>query len=93
MPDDRAWQERRLQLMLLLGQATIPLRGYSHSETLDVFMRAQELVAAIDDTPLRFSVAYAMWVVYYVRGEHIKALNVAQDICESAIANAATGEC
>ena len=84
MPDDRAWQERRLQLMLLLGQATIPLRGYSHSETLDVFMRAQELVAAIDDTPLRFSVAYAMWVVYYVRGEHIKAFNVAQDICERA---------
>jgi predicted ATPase len=84
MPDDRAWPERRLQLMLLLGQATIPLRGYSHSETLDVFMRAQELVAAIDDTPLRFSVAYAMWVVYYVRGEHVKAFSVAQDICERA---------
>ncbi len=84
MPADRVWQERRLQLMLLLGQATIPLRGYSHSETLDVFMQAQELVAAIDDTPLRFSVAYAMWVVYYVRGEHIKAFEVAQDICERA---------
>lgn len=84
MPDERVWQERRLQLMLLLGQATIPLRGYSHSDTLSVLMRAQELVAALGDTPLRFSVAYAMWVVYYVRGEHLKALSVAQDICERA---------
>ena len=84
MPDERVWQERRLQLMLLLGQATIPLRGYSHSDTLSVLMRAQELVAALGDTPLRFSVAYAMWVVYYVRGEHLKAVSVAQDICERA---------
>lgn len=84
MPNSIAWQERRLQLQLLLGQATIPLRGYSHSQTLAVFIRAQQMVAAIGDTPQRFAVSYAMWVVYYVRGEHAKALEVAQDIVERA---------
>jgi class 3 adenylate cyclase/predicted ATPase len=79
MPADRAWQECRLQLLLLLGQATIPLRGYSHSETVDVFARAQELVAAMgDDAPHSFSVSYARWVTFYVRGEHGKAFDIAQ---------------
>lgn len=80
MPDSRAWRERRLQLLLLLGQATIPLRGYSHSETVAVFTRAQDLVAAMGDTPHSFSVSYAMWVAYYVRGEHAKAFDVAQSM-------------
>lgn len=84
MPDDRTWRERRLQLQLLLGQATIPLRGYSHSQTLAVFMHAQELVDAIGDTPQRFAVSYARWVAYYVRGEHSKAFEIAQDICQRA---------
>lgn len=80
MPDSRAWQERRLQLLLLLGQATIPLRGYSHSETVAVFTRAQGLVTAMGDVPHSFSVSYAMWVAYYVRGEHAKAFDVAQSM-------------
>ena len=59
-----------LGLLLLLGQATIPLRGYSHSETVAVFARAQDLVTAMDDAPHSFSVSYARWVTFYVRGEH-----------------------
>jgi class 3 adenylate cyclase/predicted ATPase len=84
MPDSRAWQERRLNLLLLLGQATIPWRGYSHSQTLAVFTRAQELVSAMGGAPQGFAVSYAMWVIYYVRGEHVKAFDVAQDICRIA---------
>ena len=81
MPRDAAGQERRLRLLLLIGQATIPLRGYSHSETVAAFARAQEMVSAMgDDAPHRFSVSYAMWVAYYVRGEHLKALDIARDM-------------
>ena len=80
MPDNRPWQERRLQLMVLLGQATIPLRGYSHSQTVEVFTRAQALTDKMGDAPLSFSVSYAMWVAYYVRGEHAKAFGVAQSM-------------
>ncbi|MGH8675757.1 MAG: ATP-binding protein [Burkholderiales bacterium] len=80
LPDSRAWQERRLQLLLLLGQATIPLRGYSHSQTVAVFTQAQDLVSAMGDAPNSFSVSYAMWVSCYVRGEHAKAFDVAQSM-------------
>lgn len=79
MARTRPWLERRLQLVTLLGQATIPLRGYSHSQTVAAFTRAQELIAALGgDAPHSFSVSYAMWVAYYVRGEHAKAFGVAQ---------------
>ncbi len=90
--DSRVWQERRLQLLLLLGQATIPLRGYSHSQTLTVFTRAQKLVEAMGDAR-RVSVSYAMWVAYYVRGEHAKAIEVAQGMRMRARASAATAGC
>ena len=80
MPDSRSWQERRLQLMVLLGQAMIPLRGYSHSQTVAVFARAQALVGSMGDAPHSFSVSYAMWVACYVRGEHAKAFEVAQSM-------------
>src|SRR5262249_16591983 len=62
MPESRPWQERRLQLFVLLGQALIPLRGYSHSETVAAFTRAQDLMAAMGDAPHSFSVSYAIWV-------------------------------
>jgi predicted ATPase len=84
MPESRPWQERRLQLIVLLGQALIPLRGYSHSETVAAFTRAQQLVAAMGDVPHSFSVSYAMWVAYYVRGEHARAFAVAQSMRERA---------
>src|SRR5205814_6995075 len=83
--DDRNWQERRLQLLLLLGQAMIPLLGYSHSETLATFLRARDLSATIEDSRHAFSISYAMWVARYVRGEHAEALAVARDMHRRAL--------
>src|SRR5262249_47331976 len=71
-------------LFVLLGQALIPMRGYSHSETVAAFTRAQELMKAMGDAPHTFSVSYAMWVAYYVRGEHAKAFAVAESMRERA---------
>jgi predicted ATPase len=84
LPAGRPTQETRLGLLLLLGQATIPLRGYSHSETVDVFARAQDLVAAMGDAPHSFSVSYARWVTFYVRGEHGKAFDIAHGMLARA---------
>ena len=84
LPAGRATQEKQLELLLLLGQATIPLRGYSHSETVAVFARAQDLVEAMGDAPHSFSVSYARWVTFYVRGEHRKAFDIAQGMLERA---------
>jgi class 3 adenylate cyclase/tetratricopeptide (TPR) repeat protein len=91
MEDTPQWRERRLELTLLLGQAMIPLRGYSHSETLGVFRCAQALVDSIPQGPHRFSVSFAMWVAHYVRGEHTLALDIAHDMLERARSEGSDG--
>src|SRR2546426_163952 len=84
MGETRAWLERRLLILLALGQASIPLRGYSHSQTVAAFTRAQELVGAMSDAPHRFSVFYAVWVALYIRGEHDKSLDAAGSMVREA---------
>lgn len=80
MGESRAWLERRLMLLLTLGQTSIPLRGYGHSQTVAVFTRAQDLVATMSDAPHRLSISYAVWSAHYTRGEQDKALGTAQSM-------------
>jgi len=84
MGETRAWLERRLLILLTLGQASIPFRGYGHSQTVAAFTRAQELIGAMSDAPHRFSVFYAVWVSLYIRGEHDKALEAAGSMVREA---------
>jgi class 3 adenylate cyclase/tetratricopeptide (TPR) repeat protein len=84
MGETRAWLERRLLILLTLGQASIPLRGYGHSQTVAMFTRAQELAGAMTDAPHRFSVFYAVWVALYIRGEHDRALETAGSMMREA---------
>jgi predicted ATPase len=84
MGETRVWLERRLLILLTLGQASIPLRGYGHSQTVAAFTRAQELVGAMSDAPHRFSVFYAVWVALYIRGEQDKALETAGSMVREA---------
>jgi tetratricopeptide (TPR) repeat protein len=74
----------RLDLLLALGQATIPLRGYSHSDSVAVFSRAHDLAQELNDSQRAFWVSYARWVVYYVRGEHATAQSIASDMLQRA---------
>jgi class 3 adenylate cyclase/tetratricopeptide (TPR) repeat protein len=84
MGEERAWQERRLMLLMALGQASIPLRGYSHPHTAAVFTRAQQLAGCIKDAPHRVSIAYAVWVSHYVAGAQDKALETARAMLQLA---------
>jgi class 3 adenylate cyclase len=84
MGENRAWQERRLLLLITLGQASIPLRGYGHPETVAAFSRAQQLVDAMDGAPHRFPIFYAVWAAHYVRGEQDKSLETARRMVEQA---------
>lgn len=84
MGGSRVWLERRLLILLTLGQASIPLRGYGHSQTVAAFTRAQEMVGAMSDAPGRFSVFYAVWVALYIRGEQDKALETAGSMVREA---------
>lgn len=87
MDSSRPWQERRLSLWMALGQASIPLYGYSHSKTAAVLTRAQELAEAIGDPLHRFWIQYATWVARYVRGEQDAALKTAHRMMEQSQSN------
>ncbi|MGQ0546918.1 MAG: AAA family ATPase [Betaproteobacteria bacterium] len=89
--DERPWRERRLLLLLTLGQASIPLRGYSHPETVAAFRRAERLVEAMPGAPHRFPISYAVWVALYVRAELDRALETAQRMVEQAERDASPG--
>lgn len=80
MGDSRPWLERRLLLQLMVGQTSIPLRGYGHEQTVSAFTRAQELAGTIGDAPHRFSIFYAVWVAHYTRGEQDKASETAREM-------------
>lgn len=83
--------QERLDLLLALGQASIPWRGYSHSETVRVFERASLLAEELADDQRLFWVNYARWVVYYVRGEHLTAHRIASEMLDKAGAASSQG--
>jgi class 3 adenylate cyclase/predicted ATPase len=91
MGGDPSWQERRLLLWMALGQATIPLYGYSHSQTVSIFKRARELASAIGKGPHRFSILHATWGAHYVRGEQDSAIEAAQSMLKGARSDANDG--
>jgi predicted ATPase len=91
MGEDPSWQERRLLLWMALGQATIPLYGYSHSQTVSIFTHARELAAAMGKGPHRFSILYATWGAHYVRGEQDKAFEAAESMLKGALSDANEG--
>lgn len=84
-------REQRLDLLLALGQAIIPWKGYSHSETVRVFDQAHELSTTTQDGQRSFWANYARWVVYYVRGEHLTAHQIACQMLASARQEAHSG--
>lgn len=91
MGEDPSWQERRLLLWMALGQATIPLYGYSHSQTVSIFTHARELAATIGKGSHRFSILYATWGAHYVRGEQDKAIEAAENMLKGALSDANEG--
>ena len=91
MGGDPSWQERRLFLWMALAQATIPLYGYSHSQTVSVFKHARELAVAIGKGPHRFSILHATWAAHYVRGEQDSAFEAAQSMLKFALGEANEG--
>lgn len=84
MGDSLAWRERRLLLWMALGQAAIPLYGYSHAQTVSIFKHARELAIEMGGGPHSFSILYATWVTHYVGGEHDRALETAHGMLKAA---------
>lgn len=78
------WIGKQLQILLLMGQASIPLRGYGHADTTSYFAQANAIAEKIPDLPHAFTIAYALWVARYIRSEQAAAIEIATDMVATA---------
>jgi predicted ATPase/class 3 adenylate cyclase len=72
--DEREWQMRKLQLLVLLGQAMIATRGYAARETVDTFEQAIQLADTIGDRHYRLRALFGQWAGEHMRGGDTRSL-------------------
>jgi class 3 adenylate cyclase/tetratricopeptide (TPR) repeat protein/energy-coupling factor transporter ATP-binding protein EcfA2 len=77
-------KSRELDLLVRLSHAALAFHGYAHPTNVEAITAARALLDAVGETPHRFPVLYGNWVVNHVRGEHVAALGVAEDMCLQA---------
>src|SRR5262249_22677480 len=78
---------QRLKLQTDLGKALMYSRGFGAEESKAAFIRARELVAAIDNATERFTIYYGLWIGHMMRGE----LGFAREIAETFLREAERG--
>lgn len=66
------------RLYLGLGPAVRAVKGHAAPETLHVFSRARELIAADTSLPDQMRILYGLWGVRFARGEHEAGRGVAE---------------
>jgi predicted ATPase len=69
LPADSEHAQVALKLEVMLAQAMIASKGYSSPETMEVLLRAKELITEATEISQRFTILYGMWACYYVGGE------------------------
>jgi predicted ATPase/energy-coupling factor transporter ATP-binding protein EcfA2 len=72
---------RELELLGLLGTATIATRGYADPEVGPVFDRARALCERLGETPQRFAMMWGNYAFHVVRGD----FRLCADLAEEAI--------
>jgi hypothetical protein len=72
-PRNRDGVERELRLLVSLGQALIPAKGYTDQTTRATFARATELAEELGDTPLQFAAIYGDLAGRYIGSEEVPA--------------------
>jgi tetratricopeptide (TPR) repeat protein len=78
LPDDPARARKELDLQMALGPALMATRGYAAPESLEVFARADLLVASVGTVAERLDVLLGLFNVHYGRAELERSLEVAR---------------
>jgi serine phosphatase RsbU (regulator of sigma subunit) len=73
---------RELELLGLLGTATIASRGYADSEVGPLFDRARALCERLGETPQRFAMMWGNFAFHVVRGDFRLCANLAEEAME-----------
>ncbi len=79
LPDSEERARRELALHLALGGPMQATLGYAATETGAVFARAKELCERLGATTELIRVLFGQWAYYMVRGNHRRALDLAQE--------------
>ncbi len=82
LSDERDAQE--LELLGLLGTATIASRGYADPEVGPVFDRARALCERLGQTPQRFAMMWGNYAFHVVRGDFRLCADLAEEAMEFA---------
>jgi predicted ATPase len=101
LPDTPERVQQELTLQLALGDALLPVKGYTAPEVGKTILRARELCQQLGETPQLFPVLYRLMVFYFTRRELQATLELSeqlmrlaqsvQDLYLLSIAHACTG--
>ncbi|HXE69181.1 MAG TPA: AAA family ATPase [Hyphomicrobiaceae bacterium] len=78
LPQSPSRARKELDLQMALGPALMATRGYAAPESLEVFARADELVASVGTVAEQLDVLLGLFNVYYGRAEIARSLEVAR---------------
>jgi tetratricopeptide (TPR) repeat protein len=78
LPPTPSRARKELDLQMALGPALMATRGYAAPESLEVFARADELVASVGTVAEQLDVLLGLFNVHYGRAEIARALEVAR---------------
>src|SRR5262245_58062099 len=78
LPPSPGRARKELDLQMALGPALMATRGYAAPESLEVFTRADELVASVGTVAEQLDVLLGLFNVHYGRAEIARSLEVAR---------------
>jgi len=84
LPPSPERQRLHLELHMALGPVMMGTKGYAAQESLQVYQRAQPLVAAVGNVSERLMVMLGLFNVHYGRAELSQALATAREYCALA---------
>ncbi len=87
LPPSPQRQRLELDLDMALGPVVMGTKGYAAPESLEVYRRAEPLVAAVGDVSERLMVMLGLFNVHYGRAELAEALAIARQFCALAEAH------
>jgi class 3 adenylate cyclase/predicted ATPase/DNA-binding response OmpR family regulator len=84
LPESPQRKHAMLGLEVMLSQAMIASRGYTAPETIEIFLRAREIVDDATDPPKKFAVLYGIWACHHVGGDVARQKDTAAEFLAEA---------
>jgi class 3 adenylate cyclase/predicted ATPase len=80
LPDTLERTQQELTLQVALGSPLTAIKGWGSPELETAFVRARELCRQLGEVPELFTVLYGVWTNYFVRTEHGRARELAEQL-------------